>query len=98
MVGVQGVGGIPEPAPERPASAKDRRREDSIQPAVSGDKVMISSEAQAAARIASLVQLALQDDVRADRVESAKQALEDGSYKNPEVLAELAKRISKYLP
>jgi len=98
MVGVQGVGGVPEPAPERPLNVRDRRREEAVASASAGtDDVLISSEAQAAAKLASLVALAKQDDVREDRVEQAKQSLAAGEHKRPEVVAELAQRLSKFL-
>jgi anti-sigma28 factor (negative regulator of flagellin synthesis) len=98
MIGVQGVGGIPEPAPERPVNARDKRRDEAVASAsVESDDVLISSEAQAAAKLASLVALAKQGDIRQDRVEQAKQAIAQGDYKKPEVVSELAQRISKFL-
>jgi anti-sigma28 factor (negative regulator of flagellin synthesis) len=60
---------------------------------------MISSEAQAAARLAQLVQAANQAaDVRTERVEAARENLRRGDYKSPEVVAKVAEKISKYLP
>ena len=98
MVGVQGVGGVPEPAPERPVNVRDKRRDEAVASASSGsDGVLISSEAQAAAKLASLIALAKQADLRQDRVDQAKQALAEGVHKKPEVVAELAKRISKFI-
>ena len=99
MAGINGIGGIPEPAPERPVNTRDRRRDDAVasSSASSTDDVLISSEAQAAAKIANLVQLAKQDTIRTDRVEQAKAALDRGDYKKPEVVSELAKRLSKLL-
>ena len=61
------------------------------------DDVLISSEAQAAAKLASLVALAKQNDIRQEKVEQAKQALAQGAHKKPEVVSELAERISKFL-
>ncbi|MBX7258270.1 MAG: flagellar biosynthesis anti-sigma factor FlgM [Candidatus Hydrogenedentes bacterium] len=97
MVGIQGLGGIPEPAPDRPSNVKDRRRDDS-QTTVGKDDVLISSEAQAAARLQQLVQVAKQEpDVRNERVEAARQALEQGNYKKPEVVEAVAKKLSQLL-
>lgn len=97
MVGIQGLGGIPEPAPDRPSNVKDRRRDDS-QTTVGKDDVLISSEAQAAARLQQLVQVAKQEpDIRNERVEAARQALEQGNYKKPEVVEAVAKKLSQLL-
>lgn len=98
MVGVHGVGGVPEPAPERPVNTRDKRRDEAAaSTSREADDVLISSEAQAAAKLASLVALAKQADIRQDRVDQAKQALDAGDYKKPEVVSELAQRISKFL-
>ncbi len=99
MVGIQGISGIPEPKPERPAKVRETR-EPNVAASKSGpDGVIISSEAQAAARVAQLIQSAEQGgDVRMERVEAARERLERGDYKNPEVVAKVAERISKYLP
>ena len=98
MVGVQGVGGVPEPAPERPVNTRDKRRDEAVAAASADtDDVLISSEAQAAAKLASLVALAKQNDIRQDRVEQAKQALAQGTHRKPDVVAELAERIGKFL-
>jgi hypothetical protein len=98
MAGVHGIGGIPEPAPERTVTARDRQREDAPG-AQAQDEVLITSEAQAAARLQKLVQTATQnaDDVRANRVAEARAALDQENYKRPEVVQEVAKRISKLL-
>jgi len=98
MVGVQGVGGVPEPAPERPVNVRDKRRDEAVASASSeSDDVLISSEAQAAAKLATLITLAKQNDIRQERVDQAKQSLAQGVHTKPEVVAELAQRISKFL-
>jgi len=97
MVAIHGIGGIPEPTPERPAKVREGRERPAASQAQ--DDVVISSEAQAAAKIAQLVQ-DTQDasDVRAERVEAAKENIRRGNYKDPEVVAKVAEKISKYLP
>ena len=98
MVGIQGVGGIPEPKPERPAKVR-QKEQDAAQSSLVKDGVLISSEAQAAAKLASTIQaLAGSYDVRAERVAGAKERIERGEYRNPEVVAKVAERVSKYLP
>ena len=98
MVGIQGVGGIPEPKPERPAKVREKET-DVSQDSLVKDGVLISSEAQAAAKLARTLQSALEtQDVRAERVAAARERIDRGEYRNPEVVAKVAERISKYLP
>lgn len=99
MVGIKGVGGVPEPAPDRPANVRDRKRTDERTTPSQGDGVRISPQAQEAANGARLVQLAKQEsDIRADRVAAARESIERGDFRLPEVVAEVARRLSKYLP
>ena len=98
MGGIQGLGGVNGPSPERPAEVRDRKRDDDVKAPPSGDGVQISSSAQEAANTARLVQLANNDSgVRADKVEAARQAIERGDFKIPGMIAEVARRISRYL-
>ncbi|MCL4691113.1 MAG: flagellar biosynthesis anti-sigma factor FlgM [Candidatus Hydrogenedentes bacterium] len=98
MAGIKGIGGIPEPAPDRSASVRDKKRDETVKSAQSQDDVLISSEAQAAAKLAQLLQVARQQtDVRAERVAAAKAAIERGDYKKPEVVQEVARRIQDLL-
>jgi anti-sigma28 factor (negative regulator of flagellin synthesis) len=98
MVGIQGVGGIPEPKPERPAKVREKEKE-TPQGTPAKDDLVISSEAQAAAKLARSIQaIATQPEVRANRVTAAKERIDRGEYRNPEVVAKVAQRISKYLP
>jgi len=63
------------------------------------DNLVISSEAQAAARIAQVLQeTETLSEVRSEKVEAARQRIEQGDYRRPEVVAQVAERISKYLP
>lgn len=103
MVGIQGLGGVPEPKPERPAKVRNER-ENPTSGGVGGsatpskDGVQISSEAQAAAEVARLLQVSqTQSDVRLDKVEAARQRIEQGHYKNPDVVAQVAERVNRYL-
>jgi anti-sigma28 factor (negative regulator of flagellin synthesis) len=99
MVGIQGVGWIPEPKPERPAKVRDDKPKDVVQGAPAKDDLVISSEAQAAAKLAASIRaIADQPDTRVDRVATAKERLDNGEYKKPEVVAKVAERISRYRP
>lgn len=104
MVGIQGLGGIPEPKPERPGRVKSERDDAGVSGsnAAGGerqqDDVVISSEARAAAEVARLVQLSkAENEIRLDRVEAARQRIEQGDYKRPEVVAKVAERLLKFL-
>ena len=75
MVGIQGVGGVPEPRPDRSAGVRDNRGPASAESTSDGDNLVISSQAQAAATLSAALQAsAQQSDIRADRVEAAKLA------------------------
>lgn len=105
MVGIQGLGGVPEPKSGRPAKVRDEREIGSRDNGESGGKVLeakdgvlISSEARAAAELSRIVQMTKsQETVRAEKVAAAKERLERGDYKNPEVVAKVAERLMKYL-
>jgi anti-sigma28 factor (negative regulator of flagellin synthesis) len=104
MVGIQGLGGVPEPKPDRPAKIRSERESAALSSGsksgtAAKDGVEISSEAQAAAEVGRVVAAAgTEGDIRADRVAAAKAAIERGDYKNPEVVAKVANKVSKYLP
>ena len=99
MVGINGIGGIPEPKPDRPANVRDNKQSNAPTDSTSSsDDVVISSEAQAAAVVASSIQATEgQGDIRAERVEEAKAAIERGDYKNPDIVEVVAERLNKLL-
>lgn len=98
MVGIQGVGGVPEPKSNRPADTQTSQTPKVDQSSSASDDVLISGAAQAAARIADLIQASdSAPDIRADRVEAAKAAIARGDYKNPDVVAKVADGVSKLL-
>jgi len=96
MVGIYGIGGPQEPRPDRPSSVRDNRPSPSTDKEPASDGVVISSEAQAAAAITKTLQAGV-DDVRSERVEAARQAIERGDYRRPEVAKVVAERISRLL-
>lgn len=105
MVGIQGLGGVPEPKSEGPGRVRrDREADEAREASASGastpsqDGVSISEAAKQAAEVARVVQLSRgSSDIRADRVEAARERLERGDYKNPEVVAQVAERLLKFL-
>ena len=102
MTGIQGLGGVPDPRPERVDKAKNERERTS---ALAGapaeprqDEVVVSEQARAAVEVSRAVQAARsQTDIRAERIEAAKQAIERGDYKNPEIVAKVAERLARIL-
>lgn len=104
MVGIQGLGGVPEPKPGGPAKARNDRGSAARDAYSAGsdapakDDISISTEAKAAAEAGRLVQLSKNDDdVRLDRVEQAKQNIAEGKYKDPEVVSQVAEKLIKYI-
>jgi anti-sigma28 factor (negative regulator of flagellin synthesis) len=98
MEGVRGIGGVPEPNPERPSGARDPQRSESQSDQVK-DGVRISSEAQEVSNVARLLQAAEGDeDVRIEKVEEARRHIAEKTYKLPEMVAEIARKLSKLLP
>lgn len=99
MVGIQGLGGIPDPSSERPANVRDRKRDDVPSASSSKDGIRFSPVAQEMASAARLVQEATANaDMRLDKVAAAKQSIENGDYKRRDVVEKVAEKISKYLP
>ncbi len=100
MSGIQGIGGVGGPAPEqRPSDVRNRDRESAtVEPRQGQDGVEISGEASRAQDAARLQEVARQqDDIRVDRVEEARQALERGEFQEPTVLREVAQRLLRIL-
>lgn len=98
LSGIQGLGGVSGPKPDRPDDKPAHKPVNGDEKAQTGDGVVISSEAQAAARVASLTLRAQgESDIRADKVQAAKEAIERGDYKNPDIVSETAAKINKIL-
>lgn len=98
MVAIQGIGGVPDPRPQRPADGQNTSATSNAGNAPQKDGVVISSEAQAAAKIAQTIQAAAnQPEIRADRVEAARVAIANGDHSNPDIVSITADRVSKLL-
>ncbi|MFP4499639.1 MAG: flagellar biosynthesis anti-sigma factor FlgM [Candidatus Hydrogenedentota bacterium] len=106
MVNINGISGVPDPKPDRNDKVRNGRAQDvssgesqAAAGSASGtDGVSISSEARAASEAARVTRLSQsQDDIRADKVAAAREFLERGDYKNPEVVGKVAERLLKYL-
>ena len=96
--GIHGVGGPQEPRSDRPANVRDNRPSHSAESEQSSDGVVISSAAQAAAAVAKTIQLSAdQAQVRSERVDEARAALGRGDYRKPDIVRQVAERISRLL-
>jgi len=94
MVNIHGVGGVPEPTSDRPSGTRDKRRDNNVNADSRQDGVDISSKGRQAADIARIKAIADQEpDVRPDRVDQARQAIENGDHKKESVIVEIAKRL-----
>jgi anti-sigma28 factor (negative regulator of flagellin synthesis) len=99
MEGIRGINGVPEPTSERSADVRARRREEARVTASQEDGVRISNEAQEAAGVARLVEIAReQPDVRPDRVAAAREHIEQGEHRRLDIVRRVAQRIRRYLP
>jgi len=91
MIGVSGLGGVPEPirGPRVGESAGGG-------PATTGasDDVSISTAGLKAAQ-ASVS--GGEDEIRSARVEEARQRIEEGAYQLREVVTQVAARLSRYV-
>jgi anti-sigma28 factor (negative regulator of flagellin synthesis) len=99
MVTIHGVGGVPEPTPDRSSGARDKRRDNNVNSEGGRkDGVDISSQGHQAADIARIKAIADQEpDIRPDRVEQARQAIDNGAHKDEGVIVEIAKRLENLL-
>lgn len=97
MVGIQGLGGIPEPANNRQAQGKDKPSIPAT-PVSNDDDVTISSDAAKAAAAGNIVRQSEQtSEIRDERVEQAKQNIEEGTYRVQAVVLQVASRLTKYV-
>lgn len=105
MVELQGLNGIPEPKPLRTDKVRNdreaaaaRAKSSMAGEATSKDGVSISEEAQTAAEAGRILQASkTMDDIRAERVEQAKQRIASGEYKNRDVVSKVAERIMRVI-
>ncbi len=101
MVSLEGLTGIPDPKSGQSSRIRNSRQkpeENGVTRGKSADGVTISNEAKAAADVVRIVQLTRnQDEIRMDKVESARQNIANGNYKDPEVVAKVAEKIMKML-
>ena len=96
MVGIQGIGEIPEPANSRQVQGRSKSPDSA--PASATDGVQISQEAVEASQAGDLVARTVdQSGVRHERIEQAKQNIEQGTYRIQEVVLQVADRLAQFV-
>jgi len=93
MIGLNGVGDIVEPAAARAVNTRPRVSEKSER--VDTDGVTISTEAAAAGRAISGTSRG--EEIRAARIEQAKENIAQGAYRVSDIVAQVASRIAPYV-
>ena len=82
---------LPDAVESRRTSAREQER---TERAEGRDEVEISAEARRAAEVARLVEMTRElSDVREDRVEDARAAINQGRYRYEEVIQDTARRL-----
>ena len=99
MVGVQGLGGVPDPQPDRASDVRSKKSEAArTSESAPKDGVAISAEAQEAANVAKYVELAKEEpDVRDEKIQEAREAIARGEYNGQTVVQRIAETLSKVL-
>lgn len=95
MVGINGIGGVPELANTKPGQVRDP-----VAPVagseVRADGVEISNAAQQVQGMARLLQLTeAQKEIRQKEVERARENIEQGTYRVVSVILQVAARVGK---
>ncbi len=98
MVGIHGIGEIPEPANTRQVQGRSKSPDSAPASATDGDGVQISQEAVEASQAADLVARTMdRSGLRHERVEQAKQNIEQGTYRVQEVVLQVAARLAQFV-
>lgn len=93
MLGINGIVGLPESPSATQASDRSRRLD--AQGISTRDDVAISPEAREAAKVSGMMRESEEAAaIRQQRIEQAKQNLEEGTYKIIDVIKVVASRIS----
>jgi anti-sigma28 factor (negative regulator of flagellin synthesis) len=97
MVGILGIGGVPELANTTPAAVREKR--DDLEKGLVRDDVLISQQALDASRITrtSGSSAPNAEELQAQRVAQAKQNIEKGAYRVQQVVRQVAARISRFV-
>ncbi len=96
MVGIYGIGGIPEPANAAQVGTQPNKKEAPKAAAAQQDGVTLSTEALSTAKAVQLSQESEQQArLQAERVARAKERIEQGTYRVQSVVLLVAARITR---
>lgn len=96
MIGIQGLGNVPEPTGPKQTSGRARAQEKVEAPVT--DDVLISAAAEKAADADVILQQSGEmNDVREQRIEQARQNIQDGTYKVNDVVRQVAARLTRFV-
>jgi len=97
MGGIQGINGLP-PTPERPSDTRERNNRNDATETSSRDGVNISPEAREASEVVRATRLAGDEpEIRQERVEQARAALENGDFQLENRVQQVAARLLRFL-
>jgi anti-sigma28 factor (negative regulator of flagellin synthesis) len=97
MVNIVSLTGVPEPNSNKPVQNKERTAPAPEEASsTSSDAILISPEASQAAENIDKVK-AQGSEIRQERIEAAKENIEQGTYKVQEVVVQVAARLSQYV-
>ena len=99
MVGIYGIGGIPEPANTTTAGASGKKETSPSIILRDSDGVVISARAQQTSKIAKMLETSEeQAKLQAERIAKARESIEQGTYKMQDVVRIVASRVSRFIP
>lgn len=97
MVGIVGIGGLPESYATSTGGPRTKATS-TLSPSNSQDVVNVSEEAKLAAEMKDYVTAAASDPVvRKERVEEARKRIEEGTDRMNDVLRLVAGRVNRYV-
>ena len=99
MVTLSGIGSLANTTLGRTVEGRERRKSTLDTSAPTADDVAISGEAQQAADVQRLMLLASQQgsDIRQERVDQARERINQGAFRLQEVVLQVASRVSAYV-
>ncbi len=98
MIGIQGFGAVQEPSGSKQGPGRTKESDKAPTLPVS-DGVTISPQAAEAAAVTTSVvaEAAATNEVRQERIEQAKESIEQGTYKVQDVVRQVASRLTRFV-
>lgn len=95
MVGLQGIGPVSGPANSKQVQGREKSSDTAT--AVAKDGLDISQEAQGASAMNEVLAQVPGSEIRAERVEQAKESIEQGAYRVQKVVLQVAIRLGRFM-